>query len=85
MVIIPENKAYVIKRGGNYQSDLRFGFHVLNPLFERVSDVFVLDEQTITVPAMPSNSIAAKPPSNSIPAMDLTLKVQIHCTFIYYW
>jgi GTP:adenosylcobinamide-phosphate guanylyltransferase len=76
MVIIPGNKAYVIKRGGNYQSDLRFGFHVLNPLFERASDVFVLDEQTITVPAMPSNSIAA---------MDLTLKVQIHCTFIYYW
>lgn len=50
VVIVPQQKAYVIERLGKYAATLDAGLHFLIPLLDRVAAVHSLKEQTITVP-----------------------------------
>ena len=48
--IVPEDRACIIERGEKYSKTLKCGFHVLNPVKDKVARVFALDEQDIVLP-----------------------------------
>jgi regulator of protease activity HflC (stomatin/prohibitin superfamily) len=50
VVVVPQQKAYVVERLGKYSATLDAGLHFLVPLIDRVAAVHSLKEQTIAVP-----------------------------------
>ncbi len=48
--VVPQRSAYVIERLGKYRGTLNAGFHVLMPLFDKVSYKHNMKEQAIDVP-----------------------------------
>ena len=47
--LVPQQKAYIVERLGNYQRTLEAGFHTMIPFFDRVAYRQDLREQAITV------------------------------------
>ncbi|HOF62263.1 MAG TPA: stomatin-like protein [Candidatus Latescibacteria bacterium] len=48
--VVPQKQAFIVERLGKYRCTLEAGFHVLLPIFDRVSYRHTLKEQAIDVP-----------------------------------
>lgn len=53
VTVVPQQSAYIVERLGKYNRTLEAGFHLLLPLFDKVSYRFSLKEEVVDTPSQP--------------------------------
>ena len=53
MKIVPESKAYVVQRFGEYHQTLKSGLHLIIPFIDNVAKIISLKEQVVDFPPQP--------------------------------
>ena len=53
MKIVPESKAYVVQRFGEYHQTLKSGLHLIMPFIDNVAKIISLKEQVVDFPPQP--------------------------------
>lgn len=85
--VVKEDHAYIVERLGKYRKTINCGFHLLNPITDKVARVFALHEQDVVIPPecvqlkdkqiVKSNAVLTLQVRSDFPMQNVSLKFNI--------